>query len=83
MIAGVDDVVIFSNTINFDASIIQAFPPLIAGASLVLAKPEGHLDPAYIVQLMLTHQVTSMICTVPTLVRILLHTLYPGSKMHT
>ena len=65
------DTIIFANTINFDASIIQALPPLTIGAGLVVAKPEGHLDASYIVQLVLEHQVTGFICTVPTLVSLL------------
>jgi nonribosomal peptide synthetase DhbF len=61
------DTIIFANTINFDASIIQALPGLTVGAGLVIAKPEGHLDASYIVQLLLKNQVTGFICTVPTL----------------
>lgn len=62
------DVVVFCNTIGFDAHIIQGFPPLTVGATLVVAKPEGHVDPQYIASLIRRHAVTGMICTVPTLV---------------
>lgn len=64
-----EDVIMFSNTISFDAHVIQAFPALTVGATLVIAKPEGHLDPAYITGLMHEHRVTGMICTVPTLAK--------------
>jgi len=61
----------FANTINFDAHVLQMFPPLSVGASLVIATPLGHLDAAYIIDLMLSYQITGFLCTVPTLVRIL------------
>ena len=66
--AGHTDVVVFSNTIGFDAHIIQAFPPLVVGATLVVARPQGHLDPQYIASLITQHSVTGMVCTVPSLV---------------
>ena len=34
-----------SNTISFDAHVLQLFPPLVVGATLIIAKPGGHLDP--------------------------------------
>ena len=37
-------------TISFDASVWEFFTPLLAGGTLVLAKPGGHRDPAYLVQ---------------------------------
>jgi len=58
----------FSNTISFDAHVLQVFPPLTVGGCLVIAKPDGHFDPSYIVSLMLAHQVTTFGFTVPTLV---------------
>ena len=62
------DVVVFSNTIGFDAHIVQAFPPLVVGGTLVVARPQGHLDPQYIASLITQHSVTGMVCTVPSLV---------------
>ncbi len=47
----------------------QALPVLTAGAKLIIARPEGHLDPAYIVSLILEHHVTGFVCTVPTLAK--------------
>ena len=35
----------------------------------MIAKPSGHLDAGYIVELMMQHSVTGFICTVPTLTR--------------
>jgi len=36
---------------------------------MVIAAPEGHLDAKYMIDLMLMHEVTGFLCTVPTLVR--------------
>jgi len=59
----------FTNTINFDVHINQVFPPLTVGAALIIAKPDGHLDAGYIVDLMVSHQATGFMFTVPALVR--------------
>jgi non-ribosomal peptide synthetase component F len=59
----------FTNTINFDVHVNQVFPPLTVGASLVIAKPEGHLDAKYVVDLMHSQQATGFMFTVPTLAR--------------
>jgi len=59
----------FSNTISFDAHILQLMPPLTLGAKLVIAKPKGHMDPDYMVDLIQSAGITSMVFTVPTLVR--------------
>ena len=67
--AGPKDVVIFNNTVNFDAHVIQVLPPLSTGASIVIVKPKGHLDAGHIVDLVLEHTVTSFVVTVPTLAR--------------
>jgi len=49
--------------------LLQMFPPLTTGASLVVATPKGHLDPSYIVKLVLEHGVNEFIFSVPTMVR--------------
>ncbi|WP_282440761.1 AMP-binding protein, partial [Ralstonia pseudosolanacearum] len=33
---------------GFDVSVWELFWPLLAGARLVMARPEGHKDPAYL-----------------------------------
>ena len=53
----------------FSFSLLQMFPPLTVGASLVLAESKGHLDPSYIVNLLVQHSVNEFIFSVPTLVR--------------
>ena len=47
---------------------LQIMPTLVAGGTLVIARPQGHMDPGYVATLIAKHQVTSMIFTVPTLV---------------
>ena len=43
---------------SFDVSVWEFFWPLLTGAGLVVAKPEGHKDPAYLVSMIATHKVT-------------------------
>ena len=43
---------------TFDGSVWELFWPLTAGLRLVLARPDGHRDPAYMVQLIREQQVT-------------------------
>ena len=45
---------------SFDGSVWELFWPLVAGLRLVLARPDGHRDPAYLVQLVQARQVTIM-----------------------
>jgi non-ribosomal peptide synthetase component F len=53
--------------IGFDVSVWEFFLPLMNGASLVLAHPNGHQDPAYLLQCIndnavtITHFVPSML----------------------
>ena len=59
----------FSCQANVTFLELQMFPPLTVGASLVLAESKGHLDPSYIVNLLVQHNVNEFIFSVPTLVR--------------
>nr|WP_280471415.1 non-ribosomal peptide synthase/polyketide synthase [Nocardia cyriacigeorgica] len=55
-----DDVVIQKTPSTFDVSVWEFFWPLQVGARLVVAKPDGHRDPAYLAQLMADEQVTTV-----------------------
>ncbi len=44
------DAVLFKAAFSFDFSIWEVFAPLLAGARLVVARPDGHQDPAYLVR---------------------------------
>jgi amino acid adenylation domain-containing protein len=56
---------------TFDVSVWEFFWPLIYGACLVVAKPEGHRDSSYIVQLIASQRVTTL-HFVPSLFRVFL-----------
>ncbi|MCU0072389.1 amino acid adenylation domain-containing protein [Pseudomonas koreensis] len=53
---------------SFDASVWELFWPLSAGLRLVLARPEGHRDPAYLAQV-IREQRISVIQFVPVLLQ--------------
>ncbi|HEV2735556.1 MAG TPA: amino acid adenylation domain-containing protein, partial [Longimicrobiaceae bacterium] len=57
---GTDDVVLQKTPFSFDVSVWEFFWPLLAGARLVLAKPEGHRDPAYLAELIEREAVTTL-----------------------
>jgi len=56
---------------SFDVSIWEFFWPLITGASLVLAKPGGHQDSAYLVKLIAKLRITTL-HFVPSMLQIFL-----------
>ncbi|MFI5895174.1 amino acid adenylation domain-containing protein [Actinoplanes sp. NPDC051513] len=45
---------------GFDVSVWEFFWPLIAGATLVVAKPDGHRDPAYLADLIRREGITTV-----------------------
>ncbi|HEU4881105.1 MAG TPA: amino acid adenylation domain-containing protein, partial [Longimicrobium sp.] len=45
---GADDVVLQKTPFGFDVSVWEFFWPLQQGAGLVMARPDGHRDPAYL-----------------------------------
>ncbi|HEU0301354.1 MAG TPA: amino acid adenylation domain-containing protein, partial [Longimicrobium sp.] len=55
-----DDVVLQKTPFSFDVSVWEFFWPLLAGARLVLAKPGGHRDPAYLAGLIDREGVTTL-----------------------
>lgn len=62
-----DDRVLHKAPFSFDFAVWELFGPLIAGACVVLARPEGQRDPAYLLDLIrsqgitVTHFVPSML----------------------
>ncbi|MCA2218363.1 non-ribosomal peptide synthetase [Jidongwangia harbinensis] len=69
------DRVLQKTPIGFDASVWEFYAPLLAGAGLVLAEPDGHRDNAYLVDAIRTHDIT-VLQVVPSLLDVLLDT--PG-----
>jgi amino acid adenylation domain-containing protein len=68
---GSGDRVLQKTPFSFDASVWEFYAPLLAGARLVLARPGGHQDSKYLVELMQQEQI-SIVQVVPSLMRLLL-----------
>ena len=56
--------------LTFDVSVWEFFAPLLSGARLILARPDGQRDSAYLVEVIAQQRVTS-IQVVPSLLRML------------
>ncbi|TMR17377.1 amino acid adenylation domain-containing protein [Nonomuraea turkmeniaca] len=54
-----DDRVLQKTPAGFDVSVWEFFWPLITGAALVVARPDGHKDPAYLARAITEHGVTT------------------------
>ncbi|QIR37149.1 amino acid adenylation domain-containing protein [Tolypothrix sp. PCC 7910] len=54
------DCILQKTPFSFDVSVWEFFWPLMTGARLVLAKPGGHKDSAYLVNLIVEQQVTTL-----------------------
>jgi amino acid adenylation domain-containing protein/FkbM family methyltransferase len=54
------DRVLQKTPFSFDVSVWEFFWPLFTGAQLVLAKPGGHQDSAYLVELIAKEQITTL-----------------------
>jgi amino acid adenylation domain-containing protein len=65
------DAVLQKTPYSFDVSVWEFFWPLLAGARLVLARPDGHQDPAYLADLIAAENIT--ICHfVPSMLEVFL-----------
>ncbi|MGP3980107.1 amino acid adenylation domain-containing protein [Streptomyces sp. KR80] len=45
---------------SFDPSVQEIFAPLLTGATVVIARPDGHRDPAYLAELIRRERVTNV-----------------------
>ncbi|RKH11042.1 amino acid adenylation domain-containing protein [Corallococcus sp. CA053C] len=68
---GGSDRVLHKTPTSFDVSVWELFGPLIAGATLVLAKPGGQRQPDYLIPLIIEQGITAA-HFVPSLLRVLL-----------
>ncbi|WP_405775440.1 non-ribosomal peptide synthase/polyketide synthase [Streptomyces sp. NBC_00859] len=66
-----DDRVLQKTPSGFDVSVWEFFWPLIAGAGLVVARPGGHRDPAYLASLIVQERVTT-VHFVPSMLQVFL-----------
>ncbi|HEV7589710.1 MAG TPA: amino acid adenylation domain-containing protein [Longimicrobium sp.] len=73
----VDDRVLQKTPFSFDVSVWEFFWPLITGATLVVAKPEGHKDAAYLAELIEREKVTTL-HFVPSMLQLFLETADPA-----
>ncbi|MEI2581295.1 amino acid adenylation domain-containing protein [Scytonema sp. PRP1] len=65
------DKVLQTISLSFDPSVWQIFWPLLFGGQLIMARPGGHQDPAYLVKVITEQQIT-VAALVPSLIRVLL-----------
>ena len=54
------DRVLQKTPFSFDVSVWEFFWPLMTGASLVVARPEGHRDPVYLCQIIREQRITTL-----------------------
>ena len=55
-----DDRVMQKTPFSFDVSVWEFFWPLLTGARLIVARPEGHRDSAYLMELIKAQQITTL-----------------------
>src|SRR4029079_14130054 len=70
-----EDRVLQKTPFGFDVSVWEFFWPLLCGARLVLAQPEGHKDPRYLADLIAREKITT-VHFVPSMLEVFLET--PG-----
>jgi amino acid adenylation domain-containing protein len=66
-----EDKVLQKTPFSFDASVWEFYAPLLTGAQLIVARPGGHQDSAYLVKA-ITDQKITVLQLVPTLLQMLL-----------
>ena len=57
---GAEDAVLQKTPFSFDVSVWEFFWPLFTGATLVMARPGGHKDPAYLADTIRRHRITTL-----------------------
>ncbi|MDO8698813.1 MAG: amino acid adenylation domain-containing protein, partial [Rhodoferax sp.] len=73
---GSSDRVLQKTAIGFDVAVWEWFLPLMTGAALVIARPEGQKDPAYLKSVIEQHRV-SVLHFVPSMLAVFLEALEP------
>ncbi|WP_433330224.1 amino acid adenylation domain-containing protein [Spirillospora sp. CA-294931] len=74
-----DDRVLHKTPYGFDVSVWELFWPLITGAGLVVARPGGHMEPAYLTRLITAERVTTL-HFVPSMLAAFLQGLEPAER---
>jgi amino acid adenylation domain-containing protein len=68
---GPDERALQKTPFSFDVSVWELFAPLVSGACLVMARPGGHQDPAYLVDVIERERIT-LAHFVPSMLRVFL-----------
>ncbi|PHM26381.1 non-ribosomal peptide synthetase [Xenorhabdus ehlersii] len=71
------DRVLQKTPFSFDVSVWELFPPLMFGAQLILARPDGHKDPHYLLSEIEKRQIT-IIYFVPAMLQQFVHAIPAG-----
>jgi amino acid adenylation domain-containing protein len=66
-----DDRVLQKTPFSFDVSVWEFFWPLMTGATLVVARPDGHKDPTYLIDTIRRERITT-VHFVPSMLRVVL-----------
>ncbi len=66
-----EDIVLQKTQYSFDVSVWEFFWPLMTGARLVIARPEGHRDPTYIADVIKNSKIT-VLHFVPSMLQVFL-----------
>ncbi len=68
---GADDTVLHKTPVTFDIAVWELLWPLLTGARIVIAEPEGHRDPAYLAECLANREITT-VHFVPSMLDVLL-----------
>ena len=68
---GATDAVLYKTPLSFDVSVWEIFAPLLSGARLIIARPGGHQDSAYLIKLIAEQKVTH-VDFVPSMLQVFL-----------
>ncbi|HEX6913580.1 MAG TPA: amino acid adenylation domain-containing protein, partial [Longimicrobium sp.] len=66
-----DDALLQKTPLSFDVSVWELFWPLVSGARLVVARPEGHRDPDYLAETIRRERITA-VAFVPSMLHVFL-----------
>ncbi|MFE0461118.1 amino acid adenylation domain-containing protein [Kitasatospora sp. NPDC058965] len=75
-----DDRVLQKTPYSFDVSVWELFWPLLTGATLVVARPDGHRDPGYLTATMVAERITTA-HFVPSMLRVFLAELSDRTEL--
>ncbi|MFI1920289.1 non-ribosomal peptide synthase/polyketide synthase [Nocardia sp. NPDC020380] len=75
---GAEDAVLLKTAATFDLSVWEFWSAAVSGGRLVIAAPDGHRDPAYLIDLMAREGVTTL-HAVPSMLHALLTTATSGA----